>query len=256
MTVALPRPCRPPDDPHAAPPTGPPAVSAADAGSPADPRGRRQWRQWYECVLGWPTWPAAEGRPLELITGVRFDALGMPAEAGFAALGRVPATGPVALDGRARRMWFLTAVGSADELPGLLAWLEWGGIALELSVLGPGGRLVAPEPSGARQALRGPYGPGGAVEAVWVRPPEPGGAVEPTLPVAGLGGDGGAPDLVRLVSAAATECHRNRLLRAARARRDQPPDRPAGPGDPDDQALAFSYASRISAGTRPRSFTL
>ncbi len=196
-----------------------------------------------------------------LLTGVRFDALGVPEEAGFAVLGRVPATGPVALDRRAGRMWFLTAQGSADELPELLGWLDWGGVALGLTALGTGGRIVAPAPwegrsaAGRRQeALEGP----GAVEAVWVRPPEPGCEVERTLPETGLGGDVGAPDLVRLVSTAATECHRSRLLRAGRARRDQPPEnRPGGPGDQaQDQALAFSYASRISAGTRPRSLTL
>ncbi len=248
MTVVLPRPCRPSDD-------SPP---------PPDPGLRRRWRQWYECVLGWPTAPTAGGRPVELLTGVRFDALGMPAEAGFAVLARVPATGPVALDERAGTMWFLTAMGSADELPGLLGWLEWGGVALELTALGRGGRIPAPVPLGAVGAPDTTgggacgSGPREAVEAVWVRPPEPGCEVEPTLPVTGLGGEAGAPDLVRLVGAAATECHRARLLRAGAARRGQPPGRrPEGPPDEaDGQALAFSYASRISAGTRPRSLTL
>ncbi|GHC68977.1 SCO3374 family protein [Streptomyces cinnamoneus] len=270
MTVALPCPCRPSGDPT------PPGDQ------PRGPHPWRRWRQWYECVLGWPTAPTAYRRPPELITGVRFDALGMPAEAGFAVLDRVAATGPVALDGRTRTMWFLTAAGSADELPGLLGWLEWGGVALELTARGAGGRIVAPEPldggfwpqggdggpgrgCGTSRASQGRYDPqeaAEAAEAVWVRPPEPGRDVESTLPVAGLGGDGGAPDLVRLVGAAATECHRARLLRAGGARRDQPPgSRPERPGDrardpAGDQALAFSYASRMSAGTRPRSFTL
>ncbi|WP_221462806.1 SCO3374 family protein [Streptomyces olivoverticillatus] len=233
MTVAPPHPCRPLDEPR----------------PPRDHRLRRRRRQWYECVLGWPTAPVTGEGPLELLTGVRFDALGMPAAVGFSVLGRLPATGPVALDVPARKMWFLTAAGSADELPELLAWLEWGDIALDLEPLGQGGRIVAPvpvSPPGIRWRE--------AVEAVWVRPPDPGREVEPTLPATGLGGDGGAPDLVRLVSAAATECHRARLLRAGVARRDQPPgDRPRGP---EDQALAFSYASRMSAGTRPRSLTL
>ncbi|WP_229357659.1 SCO3374 family protein [Streptomyces sp. UNOB3_S3] len=266
MTVVLPRPCRPSDE------SLPPGAQG-----PRDPGTRRRWRQWYECVLGWPTGPTADGRPVELLTGVRFDALGMPAVAGRAVLGRVPSTGPVALDRRSRTMWFLTAVGTADELPGLLGWLEWGGVALELTALGTGGRIVAPAPVGAgarsdpggpgergrrgrsgRAGRYGPYGPQEGAEAVWVRPPEPGCEVEPTLPVVGVDGSGGAPDLVRLVGAAATECHRARLLRAEGTRRDQPPgDRPGGPGEePDDQALAFSYASRISAGTRPRSLTL
>ncbi|MEV4874049.1 MULTISPECIES: SCO3374 family protein [Streptomyces] len=228
MTVALPRPCGSLDASH-----------QVEASYPWC-----QWRQWYEHQMGWPT---LGGRPLELLTGVRFDVLELPADAGFAVLGRVPRTGPVAFDGQARKMRFLTAAGSADELPALLDWLEWGGVALELTALGPGGRMAAPAPVGGGRGRCGRLGPSGSREAVWVRPPEPGCEVEPTLPVTGLGGDGGAPDLVRLVSAAATECHRTRLLRAGKARRDQPTG---------NQPLAFSYASRMSAGTRPRSLTL
>ncbi|MGW1072532.1 SCO3374 family protein [Streptomyces sp. NPDC002537] len=216
MTVALPRPC-----------------------GPASPWCRA--RHWYEHELNWPTVGEA---PLELVTGVHFDVLDLPLDAGLAVLARAVRTGPVALDVRARRLRFLIAAGSADELPGLLDWLEWGGVALDLVALGSGGRMVAPVPAGEGRGHLVALDSG---KAVWVRPPEPGGEVEPTLPVTGLGGDGGAPDLVRLVSAAATECHRARLLRAGDARTR----RPTG-----DQPLAFSYASRMSAGTRPRSLTL
>lgn len=197
-------------------------------------------RRWYEHELGWPT---AGPAPVELLTGTRFDVLELPADAGFAVLRRVPLTGPVALDptcGPHGTLRILVAAGSAEELPGLLEWLEWGSVHLELTALGAGGRMPAPAPTGL-----------GAWEAAgWVRPPEPGCAVEPTLPVTGMravrGGGGDAPDLVRLVSAAATECHRARLSRT----RNTQAVRACG-----DQPLAFSYASRTVAGTRPRSLT-
>ncbi|MFF1416635.1 SCO3374 family protein [Streptomyces sp. NPDC058280] len=165
--------------------------------------------QWYESELDWAT---AAGPPVQLVTGLRFDVLELPADAGAAVLRRIGPTGPVAL--RGTRMGLLVAAGSADELPGLLDWLEWGGIALGLTAVGAGGRMTAPAP---------PRWPRAAAQgaAVWLRPPEPGREVEPTLPAlapfghgADSGGSGGdAPDLVRLVDAAATECHRARLLR-------------------------------------------
>ncbi|MEV5507556.1 SCO3374 family protein [Streptomyces orinoci] len=229
MTAVLPGPRAPLDQP-----------------GPSYPPGA--WRRWYEQGLGWPV---CEGEPLRLPTGVRFDALGLPLGAGLAVLRRGLRTGPVAWDTGARTLWFLTAVGSAEELPGLLDWLEWGGVALELTAQGAGGRIAAPVPVGEGRS-RAPSGLGGKPppvprEAVWLRPPAPGREVEPTLPVCGLGGVQSAPDLVRLVSAAATECHRARLLGAGAARGGQPTG---------IQPLAFSYASRISAGTRPRSLTL
>ncbi|MEU8525675.1 MULTISPECIES: SCO3374 family protein [Streptomyces] len=160
--------------------------------------------RWYEHELGWPT---ADGPPLLLPTGIRFDVLELPAAAGHAVLRRVGATGPVALMGR--RMRLLVAAGSAEELPGLLGWLEWGGIALDLAGLGPGGRMTAPVPPGWSGSDR----PGAAV---WLRPPVPGREVESSLPgLPVVGGDGDAPGLVRLVEAAATECHRLRLTRTA-----------------------------------------
>ncbi|MCB5169918.1 SCO3374 family protein [Streptomyces bambusae] len=176
---------------------------------------------WYAHVLGWPV---AGGNPVQLVTGIRFDVLEMPAGAGYAVLRRGIATGPVALLGRRMRM--LVAPGTAEELDGLLDWLEWGGIALDLGAVGAGGRITAPLPP----ALAGAGAPGDGCQgpAVWLRPPEPGGeALLPSTAAlgrpAGTGTPGGVPDLVRLVGAAATECHRARLLRT-----------------PSDQALAFS----------------
>ncbi|RNF88662.1 SCO3374 family protein [Streptomyces botrytidirepellens] len=182
--------------------------------------------RWYERGLNWPTTGSG---PVELLTGVAFDVLELPVVAGFALLRRVPRTGPVAVEGPWMRL--LVAAGGADELPGLLDWLEWGGVPLDLTALGAGGRITAPCPSAAWPPPGEP-GSGTPAErcpqeaAVWLRPPEPGGGVEPTLPVTGFGGDGGAPDLVRLVGAAATECHRARLLRA----RPLPRQRRAGEG--------------------------
>ncbi|OEJ40245.1 hypothetical protein AR457_15810 [Streptomyces agglomeratus] len=170
--------------------------------------------QWYENELGWATAPGGEGRPVRLLTGLRFDVLELPADAGFAVLRRhAGLTGPVALMGRWMRL--LVAAGSAEELPGLLDWLEWGGVALDLRALGAGGRMTAPSPPGWAGAQ-------GA--AVWLRPPEPRHEVEPTLPAfAGFGCRGETPDLVRLVGTAATECHRARLSRTNSAHANAQP---------------------------------
>ncbi|MFG2723251.1 SCO3374 family protein [Streptomyces sp. NPDC048416] len=194
--------------------------------------------QWYERELGWAV---SAGPPVHLLTGLRFDVLELPATAGFALLERYKHTGPVALTGC--RMRLLVAAGSADELPGLLDWLEWGGVGLDLTAIGVGGRITAPVPpgwSGSRGA------------AVWLRPPEPGCEVEARLPsftgIAQCGGAGepGAggdrrtalPDsratglsLVRLVAAAATECHRARLFHAPS---------PDGAGNAGTQPFCFS----------------
>ena len=118
-----------------------------------------------------------------------YDVLVMAEDAGRALLRRPDVhTGPVAYDEESGSIQLLVPEGSAEELPGLLEWLEWGGIELDL-------------------AARPAYCPREA--AVWLRPPEPGREADRV-------------DLVRLVSAAATECHRARLRSAARMCRDQP----------------------------------
>ncbi|GGQ28988.1 SCO3374 family protein [Streptomyces roseolilacinus] len=163
--------------------------------------------RWYEDELGWAT---ADGPPVCLPTGLRFDVLDLPAAAGLAVLRRVRGDWPVAVAGR--RMSVLVAAGSAEELPGLLDWLEWGGVGLDLAARGAGDRMAAPTPPGWDAS-----GTPGA--AVWLRPPEPGCEVEATLAgfpgVAGGAGSPGRSGLVRLVAVAATECHRVRLLAAA-----------------------------------------
>jgi hypothetical protein len=183
-------------------------------------------RRWYENELGWTTVP---GTPVRLVTGLRFDVLEVPAEAGFAALRHLGPTSPVALQGD--RMRLLVAEGSADELPGLLDWLEWGALALDLTAIGAGGSVEAPVPPGqgvpaARVSGRGASGRDGRAgsqgAAFWLRPPEPRCELEPSLPtLSALGGPaigeggGGAPDLVRLVDTMATHCHRVRLRRVS-----------------------------------------
>jgi len=113
-------------------------------------------------------------------------------------------------------MRLLVAAGSAEELPGLLDWLEWGALTLDLRALGAGCVMDAPLPPGTQSAGGRPVGRSGVQgAAVWLRPPEPGCAVEASLPtLSAVRGGGGAPDLVRLVDTVATQCHRLRLRRA------------------------------------------
>ncbi|MGW5851620.1 SCO3374 family protein [Streptomyces sp. NPDC055254] len=181
------------------------ALSTAGVPSPRVPLKEEAWASWYERTLGWTV---AGGPPAQLVTGLRFDVLELPSDAGAAVLRGPVATGPVALMGR--RMRFLVAAGSAEELAGLLDWLEWGGVALDLTALGAGGRITAPVPPDVRGPRQSPR-----EAAVWLRPPEPGcEALLPCLPGPGRGaGPAGGPGLVRLVAAAATECHRARLER-------------------------------------------
>jgi hypothetical protein len=184
--------------------------------------------------------------------GPRFDVLDVPAAAGRAALRHLAPGSPVAL--RGGRMRLLLAAGSADEVPGVLDWLEWGSLALDLTVIGEGGAMEAPlppepgvraepgmrvgpemraevvrllpeqgssgprpVPEGRSVALQGADALQGA--AVWLRPPVPGCEVEASLPtLSALGGGGGAPDLVRLLDTVATQVHRLRLRAGA-----QPP---------------------------------
>ncbi|MFJ5305748.1 SCO3374 family protein [Streptomyces sp. NPDC088350] len=193
--------------------TVPPLTTVPLPRRPPDPDDRQ--RLWYENELGWRTVP---GEPLRLVTGLRFDVLDVPLEAGVAALWRLGPDSPVAV--RGDRMRLLVAAGAAEELPGLLDWLEWGALApeLDLLALGEGGRMEAPPVPGAGPAKGQPLpaGRSGPLQgaAVWLRPPEPGCEVEASLPtLSALGSVEGAPDLVRLVDTVATQCHRIRLRR-------------------------------------------
>ncbi|MFH9982060.1 SCO3374 family protein [Streptomyces sp. NPDC017179] len=203
-------------------------------------RDRGHGRRWYENELGWATVP---GVPLRLVVGRRFDVLDVPAEAGRAALRHLGPGSPVAAWGD--RMGLLVAAGSAEELPGLLEWLEWGPSALDLDVeaLGAGSLMDAPPPPGAGPLGPRPLSPGAGSRsvsqgaAVWLRPPGPGCEVEASLPtLSAMGGRGGTPDLVRLVDTVATHVHRIRLRRACA----QPFPFREGQTSAPDQPLAFS----------------
>ncbi|NUR04686.1 MAG: hypothetical protein HOY79_51760 [Streptomyces sp.] len=182
---------------------------------PLDPGDRVS--RFYENELGWATAPprtGSPGSPVRLRVGDRFDVLDVPAEAGRAGLRHLAPASPVAVQGG--RMRLLVAAGSAEELPGLLDWLEWGALPLDLRALGTGRVMDAPLPPGMQPAGVRPVGRSGVQgAAVWLRPPEPGCAVEASLPtLSAVRGGGGAPDLVRLVDTVATHCHRLRLRRA------------------------------------------
>lgn len=133
-----------------------------------------------------------------------WNALEMPAAAGYAVLRRPGAhSGPALVSGD--RMLLLVPEGTAEELPGLLEWLEWGGVALDLRAHQDITVEGAPPTSE-------PEPPRGATQH-WVRPPGPGHVLTATASL---------PDLVRLVSAVATECHRARLARDTRPRPQAP----------------------------------
>ncbi len=219
----------------APPPSRRPAGPDASTREESEGRHGDRTRLWYENVLGWPTVP---GVPPRLVVGVRFDVLDVPAEAGHAALERLggAATGfPVAL--QRGRMRLLVAAGGADELPGLLEWLEWGGLGLDLRTLGEGCRMDAPAPwtggtaAGAalprgrqdagrpgEEDLRGRDGSQGA--AVWLRPPSRVARRRPRCRRCrrwareAREGTVTTPDLVRLVNTLATQIHRVRLRRS------------------------------------------
>lgn len=132
-------------------PTVPLPRRPLDAGDPV--------REWYENALGWATARGPEG--LQLLTGLRFDVLELPAEAGRAVLRRLDPGCPVALQGddapaggRGQR----GGAAGAARLAGV------GALPLDLTVVGAGGRIDAPAPPGV---------PDPQEAAVWVRPPCP-----------------------------------------------------------------------------------
>ncbi|MFI0510745.1 SCO3374 family protein [Streptomyces sp. WSLK1-5] len=129
-------------------------------------------RRWYENELEWPTVPASTpGSPVRLRLGLRFDVLDVPAEAGRAALRHLVAGSPVALWGD--RMLLLVAAGSTEEVPGILEWLEWSPLTLDLRAIGTGASMLAPPPPETVSAdfAGAPWGPEGRAGTAWGRRP-------------------------------------------------------------------------------------
>ncbi|MEK8172000.1 hypothetical protein NKH77_29725 [Streptomyces sp. M19] len=88
--------------------------------------------RWYERELGWPT---TGGEPVQLLTGFASMCWNCPWTPGSRCCG---AAADRSCGGGGARMRLLVAAGSSEELPGLLDWLEWRGIALDLTTYGAG----------------------------------------------------------------------------------------------------------------------
>lgn len=139
-----------------------------------------------------------------LETGALFDVLEVPAPAGLAVLERLRPRSPVVLHERVTR--FLVAAGSAEELPGLLQWLEWGRLATGLRAHGLGGHVEAPHPPCCqREGTDGVPGTTAAAAgregAAWRGPSGAGRAGSAGCEPAGAGGGGPAS------SGAGARCH-------------------------------------------------
>jgi hypothetical protein len=185
----------------------------APSGMPVAP-GPLDEALWYVRALGWPvvcrgvptTDPAAVSvapdEPVLLATGVRFDVLDVPGTAGVRALRRIRAAGlplgPVAATA-AGRIHFLVEPGTAEDLPGLLDWLDWSGLGLDLRAYGAGQTVAAPSPWPA--TWRAPW-PRPWESARWLFAPGRA-APEPQ----------DWPALTRLVGVLADACQQTRLRR-------------------------------------------
>lgn len=93
--------------------------------------------------------------------GVALRCPGDAGRCGGAVIRRLPRTGPVALlragcDGKhpgdRPKLLMLIAAGGAEEVPGILEWLEWGALAADLTTRGTGDRMPAPAFPGARHS--------------------------------------------------------------------------------------------------------
>jgi hypothetical protein len=178
----------------AAPQAGPGAAQAPEAGRTperlAGSTNPRQLRRW------WATW---RGMPAALSTGGEFEIVDVPAAAGRAALRRwsgpaprQPRPGPVALTSGGR-MWLFVAAGAREDLPGLLDWLDWADVGLDLHVHGLGHEVLAPVRPGA---------PGRGAVPRWLIAPA----------AASSAGRRPLPELHTLINPLAHACHRHQLM--------------------------------------------
>jgi hypothetical protein len=93
-------------------------------------------------------WEAHPGAPVVLPCGPAFDVVNVPAIFGRRMLDRLwsegPGSGPVAA--HRGRMLLFSAPGTAQRLPSLLRWEEWGPAVPPLLCHGPGDAVTVPAP--------------------------------------------------------------------------------------------------------------
>jgi hypothetical protein len=126
--------------------------------------------------------------------------ISVPEPAGREALARLlgyenaaVAPGPVALSAGGRVLFYV-ADGGREDLPELLEWLDWGGVALDLAAY-PGDALADPPVRWLYPAVVPLQGPGAVGQASGGRA---------TRPVGGLPE---VPELVALLATIAAACH-------------------------------------------------
>ncbi len=140
-------------------------------------------------------WTARPEGPGVLPCGTAFDVVDLPALFGRRVLDRLwtagPGCGPVAA--HRGRIWLFALPGTADRLPALLSWEEWGhrvppmichgaGDAVTVPPLVPAGCAAGGRPAGVRTgSAGGPPGAGGAPR--WVVAPD---VRDPWLPGAAV----------------------------------------------------------------------
>ncbi|MCX5533356.1 bifunctional DNA primase/polymerase [Streptomyces sp. NBC_00006] len=159
----------PPYSPHAPSATAPGARDHFDI-CDVTPEGAA----WLASAGAYPRstlahWEARPTAPVVLPCGSAFDVVNVPAIFGRRMLDRLwsegPGSGPVAT--HRGRMLLFTAPGTAQRLPSLLHWEEWGHAVPPLLYHGAGDAVTGPAPT-TRAALR----PDQRQESRWVVAPD------------------------------------------------------------------------------------